>query len=394
MIYYAPTKLFIDEDEKNIGKIISSYSFKKIMVLCGKKSVIESGLLDIVINSLNGNNIKYILYKGVKSNPSLDYVRSVYKNHDDVEMILAIGGGSVIDTAKSLAVSLAMNEDPWNFNSCKSIATKAIPIGVILTIAAAGSEMSSSCVITNEQTNSKVGFNSDLMRPLFAIMNPKLTFSVSKYQTACGIVDIMMHTLERYITDKPSEFADELSIALLKTVYNNGIIAYNDPTNYESRKALMLASSFSHNDLTQIGRDKYFRAHKFEHVISGFYPNVSHGAGLAVIWGAYARTIYLNKYALPRFLKIAYDVLNIKKTNDIEKDALKGIECLDDYFYKLGMPLSMEDLNIPYEKLEEFALSLSLNKTRIIPDIIPIDYERGKMIFSKMWKNKGEENVN
>lgn len=388
MIYYAPTKLFIGDEETHIGSIIASYGYHKIMIICGRKRVVESGLLNTVTNSLDEAKIAYIIYTGVKPNPDVKFVRNIYEHHDKVDLILAIGGGSVIDTAKSLAVSLAMNLDPWCFNSYEVKPSKAIPIGVILTIAAAGSEMSNSCVITNEELNQKQGFNSDLVRPLFAIMNPKLTFSVSKYQTACGIVDIMMHTLERFITNLESSFADEMAIGLLKTVYKQGLIAYNEPTNYEARKALMLASSFSHNDLTHIGRNKFFRAHKFEHVISGFYPNVAHGAGLAVIWGHYARSIYLNEKAFPRFLRLAYDVFEIPKTSDKAFDALAGINKLDIFFKKMGMPLTMQELNIPIERLEAFTLALTDNKKKVIPDIVPIDYDLGYEIFKRMWNDE------
>jgi len=388
LTYYTPTKLYIDEEAKNIGKIITSYGYKKILLVYGKESIKKNGLYDEIIGSLNDANISFKEVSGVSANPKLSFVREALKcDLKDIELILAVGGGSVIDTAKSLAVSIPSNIDPWKFNNYEVSPTVSIPIGVILTISAAGSEMSNSCVITNEETKAKQGFNSDLIRPLFAIMNAKYTLGVSKYQTACGITDILMHTLERYICDKDSMLADEFAIGLIKTVIKNGSIAYNNPNDFQARKELMLASSFSHNGLTTIGRPHYFRCHKFEHVISGEFDNVSHGAGLAVCFPAYAKYFYKNEYAFPKFLRLAYDVFNVKETNNKESDCYQGIIELENYFKSIGMPTSMEDLGIDKSYLEEFSLKLTANKTKNIPDIIPIDYDAAKDIFALMWRD-------
>lgn len=384
-VYYSPTLLYIEEPVANIGILIKNRGYKRILFVYGKASIKQNGLYDTIVSSLTENAIDFIDCGGVSANPKLSFVEYVLAQNYQFDFILAVGGGSVIDTAKSISVSYLSHTNPWDFNAHLAKPINAVPLGVILTIAAAGSEMSNSCVLTNEALKCKQGFNSDLMRPQFAIMNPELTFSVSKYQTACGIVDILMHTLERYINDKTSHLAEEFSLAVIKTVIDYGIIAYNEPNNYEARKALMLASSFSHNGLTSIGRLYYFRAHQFEHVISGVFDEVAHGAGLAVVWLAYSKYIYQNPVALPLFLRLSYEIFGVLPTDDKEKDAYSGIMKLEEYFQQIGMPTKMLDLGISPQYLEEFALRLSQNKTRIIPDIIPIDYEIGKQIFAMMW---------
>lgn len=384
-LYNAPTKVFIDYDINNIGEIIKSYGFKRVLFLYGGGSIKKIGLYDKIVNSLNIYNIDYIEEGGVEPNPKLSFVREVLAKNYEFDMILAVGGGSVIDTAKSIAVSYKKDIDPWKFNSHEVVPKDSLSVGVVLTISAAGSEMSSSCVITNEEINVKQGFNSEVNRPLFAILNPEYTYTVNKYQTACGIVDIMMHTLERYIGKEYSMLADEFAIGLLKTVVKYGTIAYNNPKDYEARKQLMLASSFSHNGLTHIGKNYKLRAHLFEHIISGFYDNVTHGAGLAIVWPAYSKYVYKNPLLTPLFARIAYDLFSVEKTGDMVSDAYKGIILMEEYFKSLDMPTRLEDVGINVDDLEKFALALTKNKTTIINDVVDIDYDAAKTIFSLMF---------
>ena len=384
-LYNAPTKVFIDGDLNEIGEVVKSYGYKKILLVYGSGSIKVNGLYDVVINSLKEAQIEYIEESGVEPNPKLSFVRSVLAKDYEFDMILAVGGGSVIDTAKSIAVSYKTGIDPWEFNSKKTIPFKSMPIGVVLTISAAGSEMSSSCVITNSDINVKLGFNSELVRPLFAYLNPELTYNVSKYQTACGIVDIMMHTLERYINPDESMLATEFAIGLLKTVMKYGPIAYNEPNNYEARKQLMLASSFSHNGLTHVGRGYMMRAHAFEHIISGLYDEVTHGAGLSIVWPAYAKFMYTNEIALPLFARLAYELFDVEKSNDSAKDAYLGIVRMEEFFKSLGMPTRLEEVGISSTELERLALELSANKTKVISDLVSIGYEEAKQIFALMF---------
>lgn len=387
-LYNAPTKLFIDHPIYEVGKIIKDYGYKKVLFLYGGGSIKKTGLYQEVVESLINNEIEYIEVSGVEPNPKLSFVEKVLAQNYDFEMILAVGGGSVIDTAKSIAVSYKSGIEPWKFNSHEVVATSSIPVGVILTISAAGSEMSSSCVITNSKLNIKQGFNSEVNRPLFAIMNADLTYSVSKYQTACGIVDIMMHTLERYISNECSMLAEKFAIALLKTVVKNGVVAYNNPCDYQARKELMLASSFSHNGLTHVGRNYKMRAHAFEHIISGFYDNVTHGAGLAIVWPAYSKYVYKNALLTPLFAELAYELFAVEKTNDIANDAYKGIIKMEEFFKLLDMPIRLEEVGINQNELERFSLALTKNKTTVIKDVVDIDYDCAKAIFSLMF-NEG-----
>lgn len=382
--YYAPTKLYIGKEEEHVGSIIKELGFKKVLLVYGGGSIKKSGLYDVVMNSLKENGLEVIERGGVQPNPEVAWVRDVINSKLDFDFILAVGGGSVIDAAKSVAATYPSDLDAWEYSSRRVSPKKTVPLGVILTIAAAGSEMSSSCVITNPEIPLKQGFNSDLFRPVFSIMNPELTFSVSKYQTACGIVDIMMHTIERYITKEDSELADEFSIAVLRTVYNNGLIAYNDPTNYKARRELMLASSFSHNGLTQIARGSCMRAHQFEHVLSGVHTDVAHGAGLAVVWPAYCKFIYKNEVAQVKLARVAHDVIGIKDSGDQEKDALEGIIKLQDYFKQLGMPSTLEELGFKDEEFDDLVLKTSWNKTRTINDVIPLTHNEILEIYKLM----------
>ena len=216
-------------------------------------------------------------------------------------------------------------------------------------------------------------------------MNPVNTYTLPKYQIACGIVDIMMHTMERFISPYKSDLADNLAIGILKTVYNNGLIAYNNPTDYDARREIMLASSFSHNGLTNIARPMCFRVHQLEHVLSAYDDKIAHGAGLAVAWPAYAKYIYKNEIALPKFLRLAYEVFNVKETNNKEEDAYNGILKLEEFFKELGMPLKMKDLGIGKDALEHLALKVSFNKTRTIEDVIPLRYKEFKEIYELMY---------
>jgi alcohol dehydrogenase YqhD (iron-dependent ADH family) len=246
--------------------------------------------------------------------------------------------------------------------------------------------MSNSCVISNPELKMKNGFNSDLVRPKFAIMNPELTYSLPKYQMACGIVDIMMHTLERFITPYESDLADNFCIGLLKCVYKNGLIAYNDPKNYKARREIMLASSFSHNGLMELARPMCFRCHQFEHVLSAVHDEIAHGAGLAVCFPAYAKYIYKKSpIAFMRFLRLAYEVFEVEPSMDKEKDCLLGIERLVEFFKNLNMPTKMADLGIDKSELEDLSLRVSWNKTRVIEDVIPLTYKEMREIYELMF---------
>ena len=385
-IYYAPTKVFFGKDkEKDVGKIIKGYGFKKIMMQYGKDSIKKTGLYDTVIKSLMENGIEVIEVGGVEPNPKLDFVNNAAKiaKENGVEMILAVGGGSVIDSSKTTAAAVFNNYDVWDFCSGKKTPQKALPVGCILTLAAAGSEMSASAVVTNTELNMKCGFGSDVNRCIFAIMNPELTYTVSKYQTACGIVDIMAHTMERYFIDcEPTDITDRIAESVLKAVISAGRVLMDDPCDYDARANMMWASSVSHNGLTGCGRGNSLAVHQLEHALSGEYDFIAHGAGLAVLFPAWARYVYHKKPE--RFAQIARNVWNVEEKDDL-KASLLGIEKMEEYFRLIGMPLSLREFNIPENCLERLSDLCTFGKKRTIKSYIELDYDVILEIFKSCY---------
>ena len=379
--YYAPTKVHFGKDtHKEVGKIIHEYGFKTIMMQYGQSSIKKSGLYDEVMKSLTQNGIKVIEMGGVEPNPKLSFVKEAIKvaRENNVELILAVGGGSVLDSSKYTATGAKYDGDVWDFPTRKSTPKDAIPVGCILTISAAGSEMSSSAVITNMELNMKRGYNSDFNRPLFAICNPELTYSVSKYQTACGIVDIMAHTMERYFMPcPPTDLTDRICESVLKSIINAGRVLMEKPDDYDARATMMWASSLSHNDLTGCGRENALPVHQLEHALSGEYDHIAHGAGLAVLFPAWGRFIY--KHNIPRFAQFARRVWDINEESD-EKAALMGICAMADFFKFIKMPLTLREFNIP-ESSERLSDLCTFGKQRTVKSYIDLDYDKIKEIF-------------
>ena len=295
--YYTPTKVaFGKNTEDQCGELVKEQGCKKVLIHYGSGSVRRSGLLDKVKASLDDAEVDYIELGGAVPNPrlSLVYEGIELAKKEGVDFILAVGGGSAIDSAKAIGYGVANEGDVWDFYDRKRQAAGCLPIGVVLTIAATGSEMSNSSVITKEEGWVKRGYSSDYGRPRFAIMNPELTMTLPDYQTACGCTDILMHTMERYFTNGGNmEITDSIAEGLMRTVIENARILVRDPKNYDARAEVMWAGSLSHNGLTGcgavVGGD--FASHALEHEIGGIY-DVAHGAGLAAIWGSWARYVY------------------------------------------------------------------------------------------------------
>ncbi len=363
--YYTPTKVvFGKETEQQTGKLVKAAGAKKVLIHYGSGSVIRSGLLDRVKETLCKEEIEYVELGGVVPNPrlSLVYEGIELAKREGVDFILAVGGGSVIDSAKAIGYGVANEGDVWDFYDRKRTADACVPIGVILTIAATGSEMSDSSVITKEEGWVKRGYNSDLCRPVFAIMNPELTMTLPDYQTACGCADILMHTMERYFTNGDQmEITDSMAEALLRTVMENAMILVNEPDNYDARAEIMWAGSLSHNGLTGCGStDKDFATHGLEHEIGGMF-DVAHGAGLTAIWGSWARYVYRD--CLHRFSRFAVNVMQIdSKDKEEEMVALEGIEAMEEFFRKINLPVTMKELGIEPtdEQIEELARKCSV----------------------------------
>lgn len=365
--FISPTKIYFGNNkEELIGQICLDGGYKRVYIVVGQGSVKRSGLLDRVLESLDNSGIKYQVLEGVRPNPTIDMC---HKGIEEARvfvpnLILAIGGGSVIDTAKNIAVGYFYAGDSFDFNLHKAKPKKALPVGVILTISASGSELSNSCVIQDDDKKIKRGFNDDLVRPVFAIENPKLSYSVSKVQTAYGIVDIMMHTLERYFNgSSENEPADGFAEALLRSVIKAAKTVINNPTDYDARAVLMLMSSLSHNDLTSIGKGKMLFVHQIEHAVSGVYPDVAHAAGLAVLFPAWAK--YYVNYDVDKFNSLATNVFNLHKLNKLD-NAKAGIQEIERLFASLDMPKSFKDLGINNVDVELLANIVTDDGNRII----------------------------
>lgn len=378
-IYETPTKVYFGKDEElKVGKIIAEYHPKKVLIHYGGKSAKESGLLDRVKKCLTDESIDFVELGGVVANPELKLVRKGIKLCIDegVDFILAVGGGSVMDSAKDIANGAANPDiDVWDFSLGKCAPTKTLNKGAILTLSAAGSEMSNSCVISNNETGEKRGYGSSCNRMNFAIENPELTYTVSPYQTACGAVDIAMHTIERYFCPGEDTYVtDSIAEAVIKSVMKAGTDCLKNPRDYEARANMMWASSLAHNGLTQCGREFQLVVHQFEHEVSGMYPEIAHGAGLAAIWCSWARYVY--RANINRWLQYAHNVWNLEiDFEHPEKTIELAIDKQEQYYASIGMPINLKSLGVKKESLEKLALDCSRNKTRTLIGYKPLAYE-------------------
>lgn len=364
---YTPTRIvFGKEVEKETGRLAKEQGASKVLIVYGGGSIIKSGLLKSVQESLQKEGIAYTELAGVKPNPRMSLAREGVGKAISfgADLILAVGGGSSIDTAKAIAIGAA-NEgiDLREFWSGKEAITKVLPVGAVLTIAAAGSEMSDSAVLTNEETGKKGGVNTDLVRPRFAVMNPELTYTLPKYQLTCGIVDIFMHTIERYFTPEDgNELTDEIAEGLLRTLIRNGLKAVEQPKDYDALSEIMWCGSLSHNNLTGLGRPKDFACHKLGHEIGGMFDE-AHGATLSAVWGSWARYVY--QLDIERFANYGKKVWNIE-LDKAEEAAIAAIEKTEEFFRALDMPVSIGELSIgvqPDEVLKKMAESATKEGT-------------------------------
>lgn len=346
--YYTPTFIeFGKKSEEKVAQLIKAQNCKKVLIHYGGHSAKKSGLIDKIEKLLTEENIPYVELGGVVPNPrlSLVYKGIELAKKENVDFILAVGGGSVIDSAKAIGYGIANEGDVWDFYAQKRVTDKCAPVGVVLTIAAAGSEMSNSSVITNDETGLKRSYHTEISRPRFAIMNPEFTMTLPEYQTACGCTDIMMHTMERYFTaGETMELTDKIAESVMQIVLKNAPILLEQPDNYEARAEVMWAGSLSHNGLTGCGiKNKDFATHMLEHELGGVY-DVAHGAGLAAVWGSWARYVY--KECLGRFKKFAINVMNVEEVGNDEEIALKGIEAMEKFYHSIGMPTSIKELGL------------------------------------------------
>lgn len=355
-VFKNPTKIIFGKGtEKLIGEEIARYE-RKVLFCYGGGSIKKTGLYNRVVKSLKQSGVEFVELSGIQPNPRLSLVREGIKlcRENSIKFILAVGGGSVIDTAKAIAVGVPYEGDVWDFYSGKAKVKEALPVGVILTIPATGSEASDSSVITNEQGWFKRGIHSEHIRPVFSILNPELTYTLPPYQTACGAADIMAHVMERYFTHvKHVDFTDRLCEATLKTVINNVQIALKQPDNYDARAEIMWAGTIAHNDLLSTGRIGDWASHKIEHELSGIY-DIAHGAGLAIVFPAWMKYVY--RHDVNRFVQFAVRVWDVDMPFESpEAVALEGIERMTEFFRKIGLPVTLSEINIPDDRFEEMA---------------------------------------
>ena len=348
--YYAPTKVVFGRGAENkTGELVAELGCKKILLHYGGGSAERTGLLGRIRASLREASAGFVELGGVVPNPRLSLVREGIElcRREGVDFILAVGGGSVIDSAKAIGYGAADEErgDVWDFYARLRAPRACLPVGSVLTIAAAGSEMSPSSVITNEDTETKRGYSNDVCRPKFAVMNPELTMTLPAYQTACGCTDILMHTMERWFGGGGSmELTDGVAAALMRTVIKNAKILMAEPENYDARAEVMWAGSLSHNGLTGCGTDGGdWSSHQLEHELGALF-DVAHGAGLAAVWGSWARYVYKENPA--RFAKFAAEALGVPRGADDEETALAGIAAMEDFYREIKMPVSVRGLGV------------------------------------------------
>ncbi len=354
--FSCPTEMIFGKDvQGTAGKETKKYG-SKVLLHYGSSHIKKSGLYDQVKKSLIDAGVDFVELGGVQPNPRLSLAREGIQlcRDSDVDFILAVGGGSVIDSAKAIAAGTLYDGDVWDFYTKGVQPVQALPIGVVLTIPAAGSESSNSSVITDLDNSNKRHMEGAVLLPKFALMNPELTYTLPPYQTACGASDIMAHTMERYFTQEPDvDLTDRLCEATLKTIIGNVPVVLTDPKNYAARAEIMWAGSIAHNDILGTGRISDWASHMIEHELSGI-NDVAHGAGLAVIFPAWMRYVY--KQNVSRFAQFAVRVWNIEMDYfNPEKTALAGIDAIKAYFRSIGLPVSLTEIGITPEHYERIA---------------------------------------
>lgn len=362
--FYAPTKVVFGRNaEQKVAELIQQFGGTKVLLHYGGQSAEKSGLLGQVEQILQQAGIEYIKLGGVVPNPRVSLVRQGIEicKEQNIDFLLAVGGGSVIDSCKAISSGRYFDGDVWDLYLKKAKATRYMPIGCILTIPAAGSEMSDGSVITNEEGWLKKDYCVDEFRCKFAIMNPEHTYTLPAWQTACGVTDMMMHTFERYFSkDDEMEVTNNIAEALLRTIMTEAHRVMQNPTDYNSRAQIMWAGTLAHNDLTGCGTSGDWATHNLEHELSGMF-DVSHGAGLAAVWGSWAR--YTRHQNLSRFVRFAVNVMGVQQDfHSDENTAEAGIQAMEAFFQSIGMPTNIHDLigrEITDEEIEEMALKCS-----------------------------------
>lgn len=380
--FYSPTEFVFGKNaEKNVAALIKKHGGKKVLIHYGGGSVVKSGLLAQIESFLQNEFIEYVLLGGAQPNP-IDTL--VYKGIDlcrkeKVDFVLAVGGGSAIDSAKAIAAGVPYAGDFWNFFDRTVTINQALPVGVVLTIPAAGSEVSESMVITKVDGGLKRGTGSDLIRPVFSIMDPVLTYTLPPFQTACGLADMMAHVMERYFTQTPDvNITDRVCEAVLLTVIKEGPIVIAEPENYGARANIMWAGTMAHSGICGVGREEDWSSHGLEHELSALY-NVAHGAGLAVMFPAWMEYVYTS--GVDRFVQFATRVWGVPETGDKKEIAQKGIQATKDFFASIGLPVNFEQLNAKKEDIDKLIDTLKINTGGKLGGFRVLDMEDARQIY-------------
>ncbi len=344
--YYAPTEVvFGEQSEEQVARLVKKYGGTKVLVHYGGKSAVKSGLLDKICTLLREGGVEYVTLGGVVPNPRLSLVHEGIElcRKEHVDFVLAVGGGSVIDSAKGIAYGVCFEGEVWDIYLGKAEPVTMLPVASVLTIPAAGSEMSEASVVTNENGDVKLGYSNDMSRPKFAIMNPRRTFTLPPYQTAAGVTDMMMHTMERYFTkDDDMDLTTDLAEAVLRRMKTAVFEVLKNPEDYRHRAQIMWGGSVAHWGLTGCGVHDDWATHQLEHELSGMF-DVTHGAGLAAVWPSWAR--YVMHENLSRFVRFAVNVMDVPNDfTDPEGTALKGIEAMERFYHAIGMPTTIKEL--------------------------------------------------
>lgn len=354
--FHNPTRIVFGKDtHRNVGALVRELG-STVLLHYGGGSIKRSGLYDTVRASLDEHGVRVVELGGVQPNPRLSLVHTGIElcRSEGVDVILAVGGGSVIDSAKAIGAGVPYEGDVWDFYAGTARAASTLPVGVVLTIAAAGSESSLSSVITRDEDQNKRYYDDAVLYPRFAVLNPELTTTLPPYQTACGAADIMAHVMERYFTQVThTDLTDRLCEATLRTVIDNARLALADPGDYDARAELMWAGALAHNNLLSTGREGDWASHMIEHELSGFY-DVAHGAGLAVVFPAWMKHVYRENVG--RFVQFAVRVWDVDfPYEDQERIALEGIRRLTAFFGEMGLPTTLGELRIGSDKIDEMA---------------------------------------
>lgn len=366
--FYNPTQIFFGRDEeKNIGAYTARYG-KRVLLHYGGGSIKKNGLYDTVVRSLKQQGVFFIELGGAQPNPRLSLVREGIRlcKENKIDVILAVGGGSTIDSAKAIAVGVKNEKDVWDYymDAQNNKITDALPIGVVLTIPATGSESSNSSVITNEDGDFKRSIGSELIIPKFAVLNPEITFTMPKYQIACGASDILSHLMERYFTQVDHvDFTDRMIEAALRTVLFNAPLAMENPTDYNVRAEIMWVGTVAHNGLLNTGRIGDWASHAIEHELSGIY-DIAHGAGLAIVTPAWMKYVY--KENIDKFVQFAVRVFDVDFAyNDKELIVREMIARLEAWYRKMELPTRLSDVGIKEDRLREMADKCMVGKPRV-----------------------------